>query len=119
VNNPLSFDDFVNALLSQLTEDERRGGVAYAAERQLQANTPIQFPGIRIDVPTNSYLGFIDREPVANWGHSAKYVIVNQESGEIQSMEARLPPFRSGDNLHWRVVYKAPSIPENLVAQTE
>jgi hypothetical protein len=119
MNMPLSFDDFVNALLSQLTEDERRGGVAYAAERQLPAGTQIQFPGTRIEVSIDSFLGFIDREPRANWGHSARYVIVNQENGEIHSLATRLPPFRSGGDLRWRVVYQAPSVPDTLVAHLE
>ena len=112
---PLSFDDFVNTLLSQLTEDERRGSVAYAAEIRLLGGTQTRYPGTRIAVPTNSYIGFIDRDPSANWGHSARYVIVNQENGEVQSLEARLPPFRSGDDLHWRVVYQAPSVPDAAV----
>jgi hypothetical protein len=115
MNMPLSFDDFTKALIAQLTEDERRGGVAYAAERQLPAGTQIQFPGTRIEVSTDAYLGFIDQEPSANWGHPARYVIVSQESGEIHSLEARLPPFRSGGDLRWRVAYQAPSVPDTAV----
>jgi len=111
----LSFEDFTKALIAQLTEQERRGGVAYVAERQLPAGTKIQFPGTRIEVPTDTYLGFIDQEPNANWGHSARYVLISQESGEIHSLNARLPPFRSGGDLRWRVVYQAPSVPDTAV----
>jgi len=111
----LSFDDFTRALIAQLTDDELRKGVAYVAERRLPAGTQIQFPGTRIEVQTDSYLGFIDREPSANWGHPARYVIVNEESGEIHSQEARLPPFRSGEALRWRMAYQAPSVPDTVV----
>jgi len=112
---PLSFDDFTKALIAQLSDDELRKAIAYAAERQLPAGTQIQFPGTRIEVQTDSYLGFIDREPSANWGHPARYVVVNQESGEIYSLEARLPPFRSGEDLRWRIAYQAPSVPDTVV----
>ncbi len=115
MNMPLSFDDFTKALIAQLTDDELRRGVAYVAERRLPAGTKIQFPGTRIEVQTDSFLGFIDREPSANWGHSARYVIVNQESGEISSLEARLPPFRSEEDLRWRMAYQAPSVPDTAV----
>lgn len=111
----LSFDDFIKALIAQLTEDELREGVAYAAERRLPAGAQIQFPGTRIEVQTDSYLGFIDREPWANWGHPARYIIVDEKSGEIRSLEARLPPFRSEEDLHWRKAYQAPSVPDTVV----
>src|SRR5262245_48224778 len=114
MNMSLSFDDFVKALIAGLTEDERQGAVAYVAEEQLRAGSQTQFPGAPIQVPTDSYLGFIDREPGANWGHAARYVIVDRQSGESRSQAARLPPFRSGDQ-HWRVVYQAPSVPDTAV----
>lgn len=116
---PLSFDDFVEILIADLTENERRACVAYAAEAQLPAGSRLQFPGTRIEATTDSYLGFIDREPEANWGHSARYVIVNAEEGETRSLEVRHPPFGSGASLRWRVAYRAPSVPDALVARLE
>jgi hypothetical protein len=116
---PLSFDDFIKVFIAQLTEDERRGGVAYAVEQPLLAGTQVQFPGTRIKAPADSYLGFIDREPGANWGHSARYVVVSQENGDIRSLQARLPPFGSGEDLRWCVVYQAPSVPDTLIAHPE
>ncbi len=116
---PLSYNDFVKVLIAQLTEDERREGVAYAAEEQLPAGSQIQFPGTRIDAITDSYVGFIDREPGANWGHSARYVIVSGENGEIRSLEVRQPPFGSEAGLRWRVAYQAPSVPDAFVARPQ
>jgi hypothetical protein len=89
------------------------------AEERLPAGTQIQYPGTRIEVSTDSYLGFIDREPSANWGHPARYVIVNLEDGEIHSLEARLPPFRSGEGLHWHVAYQGPSAPDTAVEHSQ
>ena len=112
----LSFEDFTKVLIAQMTDDERLAGVAYAAEKLLPAGTTILYPGRRIETRTDSYLGFIDRNPRANWGHSARYVIIPRENEEIQSLEARLPPFGSGAHQRWRVAYQAPTVPNALVA---
>ena len=111
----LSLDDFTNAFIAQLTEDERQGGVAYAAERRLPAGTKLQYPGLTLEVTRDSYLGFIDREPTANWGHPARYVIVDAENGSIHSVAVRLPPFGSSGDVRWRVAYQAPSVPDTFV----
>lgn len=103
---PLSFDEFLLKLKSILTADERAKGVAYAAETPIAAGKQLKFPGISVDVPWDAYLAFIDRQPMANWGHAARYLLVNRENGETQSYEARLPPFRQESDLHWRVVHK-------------
>ncbi len=108
----LSFEDFVKLLISQMTEKEVNEGIAYAAEKLLPAGSKTQLSKIDVEVSADSYIGFIDREPQANWGHSARYVIVNQKSGKISSLETRLPPFRSGSDISWRLVYKAPAVPE-------
>lgn len=113
---PLSFDEFISILISQLTEPERQGSVAYAAERPLLAGSSVQFPGTRVEASSDSYVAFIDREPTANWGHTARYLVVSQESRESHSLDTRLPPFRSTEDMRWRVVYKGPSVPDAAVA---
>jgi hypothetical protein len=100
----LSFEQFVLKLKGMLTTDERTKAVTYAAATPIAAGTQLKFPRISIDVPWDAYLAFIDRQPMANWGHSARYVLVNRENGEAQSYEARLPPFGQGADLHWRVI---------------
>ncbi len=110
-----SFTDFRRLLIDQLTDDERSGAVAYAAETPLAAGTHLELPGTSIDVVGESYVGFIDRDPTANWGHAARYVIMDVASGAVNSKSARLPPFRSRTGLAWRLVYKAPSVPEAAV----
>jgi hypothetical protein len=108
----LSFEDFTKLLLSQMTEKELQEGIAYAAENLLPAGSKIQFNKSTIEVTTDSYLGFIDREPQANWGHSARYVVVDKKSRKISSLEARLPPFKSNCGISWRAIYKAPAVPD-------
>lgn len=111
-----SFEALVPVVMQQLTDDERAHGVAYAADTPVGAGVRLEFPGAVIDVPAEAYVAFIDREPMANWGHSARYVIVNRADGGVRSVEARLPPFRPDGGLHWRLVYKAPSVSDAAVA---
>jgi hypothetical protein len=116
-----SFEDFVICVQAYLTSAERDGSVAYGArtELPLDAGTQLQFPGTVIQVKTKSWLAFVDREPMANWGHPARYLLVSTETGEILSVEARLPPFQSGGELRWHVIYKAPSVPDAAVASSQ
>ncbi len=111
----ISFTDFTKLLVAQLTDDERSGAAAYAAEPPLAAGTHLELPGTSIDVVGDSYLGFIDRDPTANWGHAARYVIMDAASGAVNSKSTRLPPFGSPKGLTWRLIYKAPSVPEAAV----
>lgn len=112
---PLSFNGFIKLLISLLSDEERRGCLAYAAQQPLGKGEVIQFPGTRVEAADRAYLGFIDGEPGANWGHPARYVIAILESGETQSLAARMPPFQSGKDLHWGLVYQGPGVPEALV----
>jgi hypothetical protein len=111
-----SFEALVLVLQLQLTVEERANAVAYAAEQPVTAGTRLEFPGVVIDVPTEAYVAFIDRQPTANWGHPARYLLVNRQSGDVRSVDARFPPFRQGGELHWHVVYQAPSVPDAAVA---
>src|ERR1700736_5045550 len=103
-----SFEAFVLVLQLQLTAAERANGVAYAVETPVPAGSKLQFPGTVIDVPAEAYVAFIDREPTANWGHAARYVLVSRANDDVVSIEARLPPFQQGGGFRWRVIYRAP-----------
>jgi hypothetical protein len=111
-----SFDALVVLLMMQLSAGERAGGVAFAADSVVPAGTRLEFPGASIDVPEDAYVAFIDRDPMANWTHSARYLVVARDTSEVRSIEAHLPPFRPGGELHWRVVYRAPSVPDAAAA---
>jgi hypothetical protein len=115
-----SFEDFVASVGAHLTRDELATGVAYAAlpGKPFARGTRLQFPGTVIRVPAESSLAFIDRQPMANWGHPARYLLVGHENGKTWSFETRLPPFQPGGNLRWRLIYKAPSVPDGAAEPT-
>jgi hypothetical protein len=102
-------------LLSQLTADEKDKGVAYASTETVEAGTQLRFPGVAIDVSGDAFLAFIDRNPMANWGHSSRHVLIDRQTGEVRSFEAQFPPFQQ-DKGRWRVAYKAPSVPDAVLA---
>ncbi len=116
-----SYEDFVSNLPTHLTAEERTNGVAYAAvtEKPFAAGTRLRFPGTEVEVKAESWLAFIARVPMANWGHPARYLLVSRESDETWSFETRLPPFQPHGDLRWRVVYKAPSVPDDAVASPQ
>lgn len=113
---PQSFNDFIAVLRSVLTREEFRGAVVYAIEKPIPKGTRLQFPGVKIDVTANSYLAFVDRQPMANWGHSARYILAG-EKNETISYETRFPPFNQTDKLNWCVVYKAAIVPAAAVGR--
>ena len=113
---PLSAFELDAILLAQLTERERARGVEYAAADTVAAGTTLRFPQCEIEVDRDSALAFVDREPLANWGHSCRYLLAQLDDGAVRSVDARFPPFPSGGRLRWRVLYRAPGLPDAVLA---
>ena len=113
---PLSDNQLDSIVNAQLTTAERAGAIVYALLDSLPSGTKLQFPHLDLDMPWDALLAFVDREPRANWGHSCRYLLINRDTGEVRSKEARFPPFRPDSLRSWRVVYQAPGTPDNLSA---
>ncbi|HMD70575.1 MAG TPA: hypothetical protein VKF41_04495 [Bryobacteraceae bacterium] len=111
----LSFEACVSILKEHLSADESSRGVVYAADTPISAGQRLRFGRVAFEVTWSAHLAFVDREPLANWAHSCRYVLINRETGELVSHEARLPPFHTGANLQWRVAYKAEGVPDNAL----
>ena len=111
----LDEDELRSAVTSRLTQDELDHAVAYAADTPVEAGTVLEFPHVVLSVPWEAVLAFVDREPLANWGHSSRYLLLRRGADEVLSEEARFPPFGSDVRLNWRVVYKAPGTPDTAL----
>jgi hypothetical protein len=111
----LDEEELRSAVTSRLTRSELDHAVAYAADEPLEAGTVLQLPHLVLSVPWEAVLAFVDREPLANWGHSSRYLLMRRGADEEMSVEARLPPFGSDVQLSWRVVYKAPGMPDTAL----
>jgi hypothetical protein len=112
----LSQEQLVAILLGALTPKELEGAAVYAADQPVAAGATLRFARTTITAPWEAFLGFVDRDPLANWGHSSRYVIISRQTGETQSIEAQTPPFGE-EGVIWRVVYKAASVPEAILVQ--
>jgi hypothetical protein len=107
----------LNSILhAQLTPAERACSLVYAFADPVPAGTELRFPHIKFKVPWEALLAFVDREPQANWGHSCRYLLLDRETGQVLSKEARFPPFRQEELRRWKVSYQAPGIPDSLIA---
>lgn len=111
----LSDDDLIEALLGALTDSERDGAVIYLAIEPVEAGEVVNVPGIKIHFPWDGALAFVDREPMANWSHSARYLLLSAATGKVESIEARLPPFGPTADRRWRLARKPESIPDGVL----
>ena len=82
----------------------------------LASGVSLEFPQRTLRASWDALLAFVDREPLANWGHSSRYILMNRDTGEVESIEARLPPFRRDDPLRWRILYQASGVPDTALA---
>jgi hypothetical protein len=105
-----------STLKSQLSEAELNHAVVYLMSTTLSEGSKLDLPEFSITVPWQSQLAFVDREPLANYAHSCRYILVNTDTGKIQSMEARFPPFAHTDKNSWFILYKAPEVPDTVLA---
>lgn len=109
---PLDDEELRSIVASYLTREERERGVAYGASEPIPADAVLEFPNVELKVPWEAVLFFVDRQPLANWGHSSRYLLVRRGEEETLSVEARFPPFASKGSLSWRVVHQAPDVPD-------
>ncbi len=103
-------------LRAHLDEAELANAIVYAVDTTIPAEAQLAFPGIQIEAPAEGFLVFIDRDPLANWTHSARYVLLGKDGRQLGSWEAKLPPFGAGNKFKWRVAYKAQSVPDSAIS---
>jgi hypothetical protein len=103
-------------LLPQLTPAERTSAVAYWRTQPVPGGTRFSFPHLNFEAPWDAALVFIDQQPLANWGHPCRYLLINPSNGETLSFAARFPPFQPENKNLWRVLYRASAIPDSAIA---
>jgi hypothetical protein len=101
---------------AQLSPSELGNSIVYLLTTQVAKGSTLEFPQVSITAPWQARVAFIDLDPLANFGHACRYVLINPGTGETKSVDARFPPFRSGAEDRWQVVYKAPGVPDSALA---
>jgi hypothetical protein len=108
------------AVLARCTAEEIRSCVVYVTSDPFSSGTTLRFPGLTLELPWDGFLAFVDLDPMANWGHACRYVLINPNTGEAKSIAAQFPPFgperNSEPKYHWRLLYQAPGVPDAVLA---
>jgi len=108
------------AVVDRCTADEIHSCVAYVTSVPFSSGTTLRFPGTTLEFPWDGFLAFVDLDPMANWGHACRYVLINPNTGEAKSIAAQFPPFGPERNrepkYHWRLLYQAPGVPDAVLA---
>ncbi len=104
----LSSKDLLSIVKPHLTDAELANAVVYGAEGCVPAKANFNFHGVAIEAPHQAHLFFVDREPMANWGHSCRYVLISCKTEEARSFEGRFPPPENG--FRWHIIYRAPPV---------
>lgn len=97
----------VELVLSSLAQEERSAAIAYLATPPVTGGSSLELPRLTIHVPRPAWLAFIDREPDFDWGHDCRYLLIDDETGNVRDWRAQFPPFRPESPWSWRVVYRA------------
>lgn len=111
-NIPSDADEIWCIVKAQLSPSELDYCVVYLLMTSVPAGSTLEFPHVSIAVPWEARVAFFDLDPLANFGHPCRYVLINSKTGETSSINARFPPFRPGAETEWRVIYRAPGVPE-------
>ena len=98
----LSQDQLLAILEAQLTHDERARAYVYVKSGIVGAGTVFQVPRLTIPVHSEALIAIVDRQPAAKWGQECRYVLVTRENGDVQSFEARFPPWGDGGKSEWK-----------------
>jgi hypothetical protein len=112
----LSWDRIVAIVLASLSSEESKVSVVYLDVQEFPAGTVIEIDGTEVRVPWLSRIAFVDLQPTANWGHACRYLFLNPETGDLQQMLARFPPFLRGVPQTLRVIWKGDDVPDWAVA---
>ncbi|MGA9596231.1 MAG: hypothetical protein WBV06_08745 [Acidimicrobiia bacterium] len=118
----LTDEDLRAAVMAVLSPETLCNCAVYVALTPVASGSMLEFPQMAFTSPWDALMAFVDLDPMANWSHPALFVLVSRASGEVRTVDAHLPPFRragDADPYEWRVLYRAPSVPDAVLAAAE
>lgn len=120
---PLPVERLRTTVLAQLTDRETQSCVVYLAAARVARGEQLSLPRLTFACPWDGYLAFVDLDPMANWGHACCYICIEPQTDEAHRIDAQFPPFGPSTadrpSRQWRVIYRAPGVPEALLAIPE
>ena len=113
---PLTWNEITERVLASLSTEEIGSSVVYLDAQLLPAESPITIDRTQRHMPWPGMIAFVDLDPEANWGHDCRYLLVNQETGELRSIDARFPPFLGGASATLKLIWKGEAVPSWVLA---
>jgi hypothetical protein len=112
----LGWHQIADIARAALSDEERRSGVLYLDRRQLDAGSEITLGRDTVTITASSAMAFVDAEPMANWGHACRYLLIDASTGAVRSFPAQMPPFLRGAADTLRVIAKGSAVPDWTLA---
>jgi hypothetical protein len=114
-----SWSAIAAAAIGTLSDEERSSSAVYLDEEIVPAGTVLRIDGQEVKVPWPAAVAFVDLRPAANWAHPCRYLLIDREGTQIESIEARWPPFLRGPAPSLRLIWKGADVPAWTLAVPE
>lgn len=106
-------------VVASLSEQEREACVAYLEQRVVPAGERIPRAGISQTFDEPVVVAFIDLQPMLNWTHRARYVVIGARGGILRTIDVDQPPFLAGSSPDLRLIHQGSRAPAwTIIAST-
>jgi len=101
-----------NKVVSSLSTGEREDSLVYLEQRVFPAGKVLPWEPVAVSFDEPVVMAFIDLEPLMNWTHPARYLILATDGSIKQRTEANRPPFFSGVSPYLRLIHQGSRAPD-------
>src|ERR1044071_8897538 len=102
----LSTEEIGRIAIQSLSTGEMDDSAIYLDEQELQAGETVEIDSRKVPVPWAALRVFVDLEPRANWGHRARWLFVNRDTGDIEQHDVQFPPWLRGDTTKFHLIWR-------------
>lgn len=97
--------------IASLSEQEREACVVYLEQRVIPAGELVPWAGISQTFDEPVVIAFIDLQPMLNWTHRARYVVIGARGGIQRKIDVDQPPFLAGSSPDLRLIHQGSRAP--------
>lgn len=100
-----------------LGSEEMTGAIVYLRAEPLSRVVQLEVGDAVIDAPWDAHVVFVDLDPGANWGHACCYLAIRQDSEDVVTVPARMPPFLKAGSTDFHLLWRGPLAPDWAVVE--
>jgi hypothetical protein len=105
-------DRILDMVRANLGADQLSSAIVYLDLNPIRAHKQVRIGDVRIKLPCEAHIAFVDLEPGVNWGHSCVYLAVCRDTNEVIQFKARMPPFLKAETSNFRFLWRGPLAPD-------